>query len=45
MSNLSCNLKFMNVDADEPLGNKNERSIVFARPKGNHERLWTMEGS
>jgi hypothetical protein len=28
----------------ELLEDSNERSIVFGRPRGAHERLWTMKG-
>ena len=28
----------------KPLEDSNERLIVFGRPTGTQERLWTMEG-
>lgn len=28
----------------EPLEDSNERSIIFGRPIGTQERLWTIEG-
>ena len=28
----------------EPLEDNNEWSIVFGRPRGIQERLWTMQG-